>query len=77
VAVGGSIAYKSGSAFVTMPGAVYDLTVRNAGSNTAVIVRTGVSFVASRIYTVSARGDMTVVSTTATNRPVLDNTANR
>jgi hypothetical protein len=33
--------------------------------------------VASRVYTVSARGDMTVTSTTATNRPTLDNTANR
>jgi len=77
VAVGTAIAYKSGGAFVTMPGAVYDLTVRYAGSNTAVVVRTGVSFVASRVYTVTAGGDMTVVSTTATNRPFLDNTANR
>lgn len=77
VAVGSSIAYKSGGAFVKVPGAVYDLTVRYAGSNTGVIVRTGVSFVANRVYTVSARGDMTVVSTTATNRPFLDNTSNR
>jgi len=77
VAIGSSIAYKSGGVFVTLPPAVYDLTTRIAGSNTAVIVRTGVSFVAGKVYTVSARGDMTVVSTTATNRPFLDNTANR
>ena len=77
VAIGSTIAYKNGGAFVALPGAVYDLTARYAGSNTGVIVRTAVSFVANRVYTVSARGDMTVVSTTATNRPFLDNTANR
>jgi hypothetical protein len=77
VAIGSATAYKSGGAFVALPGAVYDLTTRYAGSNTGVIVRTGVSFVAGRVYTVSARGDMTVTSTTATNRPTLDNTANR
>jgi hypothetical protein len=36
-----------------------------------------VSFVINHVYTVTARGDMTVVSTSATNRPFLDNTANR
>jgi len=77
VAIGSSIAYKNGGAFLAVPGALYDLTARYSGSNTGVIVRTGVSFSASRVYTVSARGDMTVVSTTATNRPFLDNTANR
>ena len=30
-----------------------------------------------RLYTIGARGDMTVVSGTAVNRPFLDNTANR
>jgi len=77
VAVGTSIAYKAGGAFITMPGAVYDLSVRAPGSNTVLFNRTGVSLVAGRVYTVSARGDMTVVSTTATNRPFLDNTLNR
>jgi hypothetical protein len=77
VVLGSAVAYKSASAFVGVPGAFYDLTARVSGSNTGVIVRTGVSFVASRVYTVSARGDMTVTSTTATNRPTLDNTANR
>jgi hypothetical protein len=77
IAIGTNIAYKSGSPFVILPGNVYDLTVRYAGSNTAQILRAGVSFVSSHVYTVTARGDMTVVSTTATNRPFLDNTANR
>jgi hypothetical protein len=77
VVIGSNVAYKSGGAFVTVPGAVYDLTVRYAGSNTAVITSAGVSFTTSRVYTVSARGDMTVVSTTATTRPILDVTANR
>jgi hypothetical protein len=44
---------------------------------TNAIARTAVSFSAGKVYTISARGDMTVVSTTATNRPFLDNTANR
>ncbi len=29
------------------------------------------------VYSISARGDTTVKSTTATNRPFLDNTLNR
>lgn len=77
LAIGAATAYKAGGAFIALPGAVYDLTARYAGSNTGVIVRAGVSFVAGRVYTVSARGDMTITSTTATNRPTLDNTANR
>ena len=77
VALGTAVAYKSASPFKALPGAIYDLTARYTGSNTAIFNRTGVSFVVGRVYTVSARGDMTVVSTTATNRPFLDNTANR
>jgi hypothetical protein len=77
VPVGGAIAYKSGGAFTALPGGVYDLNTRTAGSSTNVITRTAVSFSAGRIYTISARGDITVVSTTATNRPFLDNTTNR
>jgi hypothetical protein len=77
VAVASNVAYRSGSAFLGVPGAVYDLTVRYPGSNTAVIVRTAVSLSLGHVYTISSRGDMTVTSTTATNRPQLDNTANR
>jgi hypothetical protein len=76
-AVGGEVAYKAAGAFVALPGGIYDLNTRYAGSATNVVTRTGVSFNAGNIYTVSARGDITVTSTTATNRPFLDNTANR
>jgi hypothetical protein len=75
--VGGAVAYKAGGAFVALPGAVYDLNTRYAGSATNVITRTAVSFSAGKIYTISARGDITVVSTTLATRPQLDNTANR
>jgi hypothetical protein len=76
-AVGAAVAYKTGGAFIALPGGVYDLGTRVAGSATNAIARTGVQFVNGKTYTISARGDMTVVSTTATNRPFLDNTANR
>jgi hypothetical protein len=75
--VGASIAYKGAGAFVALPPAVYDLGARFVGVGTNAISRTTVSFAAGRVYTISARGDITVVSTTATNRPFLDNTANR
>jgi hypothetical protein len=77
VAIGSSIAYKSGSAFVKVPGAVYDVTVRYAGSNTSVAVGTGVSFSNGRVYTVSVRGDATVTSTTSANRLLFTANANR
>lgn len=77
VAVGAAIAYKAAGAFTNLPNGLYDLSTRVAGSTTNVITRTGVSFSAGRVYTIGARGDITVVSTTAANRPILDNTANR
>ena len=77
VPVGAAAAYKSAGAFTALPAAVYDLNARLTGSSANAITRTAVSFVAGRVYTISARGDMTVVSTTATNRPFLDNTLNR
>lgn len=77
VAVGTAVAYKGGGAFVSLPGGSYDLSTRYAGAATNAITRTAVSFSAGRVYTISARGDITVTSTTATNRPFLDNTANR
>jgi hypothetical protein len=77
VAVGAELAYKSAGAFTALPPGVYDLGARYAGVSTNAFGRTGVSFLAGRVYTIGARGDITVVSTTATNRPFLDNTANR
>ncbi len=75
--VGAAVGYKSAGAFVSLPGGIYDVSARVSGASTDAVVRTGVSFVTGTVYTIGARGDMTVVSTTATNRPFLDNTANR
>jgi hypothetical protein len=77
VPVGGAAAYQSGGAFVALPGAVYDLASRNVDSPSNVVLRTAVSFVAGRVYTITAFGDVAVTSTTATNRIRLDNTTNR
>lgn len=77
VPVGAEIAYRGAGAFVAIPSGVYDLGARYAGVTTNAFGRTAVSFAAGRVYTIGARGDITVTSTTATNRPFLDNTANR
>jgi hypothetical protein len=76
-ALGAAVAYKSAGAFTSLPPGVYDLSARVPGAATDAIVRTSVSFSTGRVYSISGRGDMTVTSTTATNRPFLDNTANR
>lgn len=76
-AIGAETAYKGAGAFVSIPGGTYDLSTRYAGSSSNVITRTAVAFVPGKVYTISARGDITITSTTAINRPVLDNTANR
>ena len=75
-ALGAAVAYKSAGAFTSLAPGFYDLSARVPGAATDAIVRTGVSFVGGRVYSISARGDITVTSTTATNRPFLDNTAN-
>jgi hypothetical protein len=76
-AIGGETAYKSGGTFVPLAPGTYDLSTRYSGASTNAISRTGVAFTPGRIYTVSARGDITITSTTAINRPFLDNTANQ
>ena len=76
-AVGGLVAYKAAGAFTALPGGVYDLVTRTEGSSTAAITRTAVSFSPGRVYTIGALGDITVTSSTATNRARLDNTLNR
>ena len=69
VAVGGTIAYKGAGVFAALPTGVYDLSTRLPdGTNS--ITRTGVTFAAGRVYTVTAR------ASTATTF-ALDNTANR
>lgn len=74
--VGAAVAYKAAGAFTALPNGVYDLSTRYTGSAANAIARTSVSFVSGRVYTIGARGDITVTSTTATNRPFLDNTLN-
>jgi hypothetical protein len=71
------IAYQAAGPFVSLPPGRYNLATRYAGGTTNIISRTNVDFVGGRTYTIGARGDITVVSGTATNRPFLDNTANR
>ena len=79
VAIGGTagVGYKGATPFVPIRGDVYDLVVRYPGSNTAVITLAAQSLSSSRVYTISSRGDITIVSTTAANRPILNNSANR
>jgi len=76
-AIGGEMAYKGAGAFASLAPGTYDLSTRYAGSSTNAIARTAVAFTPAKVYTVTARGDITIVSTTAINRPFLDNTANR
>lgn len=80
-AVGAEVAYKGASAFVSLPAGVYDLSTRYTGSATNALTRTGVSFLGRKVYTITARGDITVAPTAtacaAANRTCLDNTANR
>jgi hypothetical protein len=74
--LGSAVAYKSAGGFVALEPATYDLSARVPGAATDAITRASVSFARGRVYSISARGDMTVTSTTATNRPFLDNTTN-
>jgi len=74
---GGPVGYKSGSAFTALPPGVYNVFARYTDSTTNKVSLAGVSFIGGRVYTIGARGDITITSTTATNRPFLDNTANR
>jgi hypothetical protein len=75
VAVGAAVAYKDAGAFTALPGGVYDLFARYTDSTTNKVSKKAVSFSAGRIYTIGARGDITVATGTAA--PALDNTANR
>ncbi len=77
VPIGGAVAYQSAGSFVAIPGGVYNLVTRTTGSTSASIGRLNVSFNNGRVYTIGARGDMTVTSATAATRPILDFTANR
>lgn len=75
LAVGAAVAYQGAGAFTALPQGVYGLFTRYA-NNTTAISSTG-TFIAGRVYTVTARGDSTITSSTDAKRPLLDNTANR
>jgi hypothetical protein len=80
VPVGAEVAYKSAAAFTGIPPGSYDLSTRYAGLSTNALTRPAVSFAAGRVYTITARGDITVAPSTAcaaANRTCLDNTLNR
>ncbi len=81
VPVGAEVAYTHAGAFTALPAGVYDLSTRYNGVTTNAVARTGVSFLGGKVYTITARGDITVAPTTtacaAANRTCLDNTANR
>ena len=73
-----AVAYKGAGAFTAVPSGVYDLSTRVTGAAADAFARAGVSFSGGRVYTIGARGDITVDPTgAATNRPFLDNTSNR
>lgn len=75
--IGNAVAYQGSSDWSGLAPGIYDLAARYPDSTTDKIVRTGVTFAGGRVYTVGARGDITITSTTATNRPFLDNATNR
>jgi len=76
IAIGAAVAYKSASDFIAIPGNFqFNLGTRVAGGTTDAISRAAISFLSGRVYTITARGSMTV--TTGTNAPFLDNTSNR
>lgn len=74
VAIGGDVAYKSAGPWTSLPTGSYDLYTRYTGSTTNLILRTAVGFAGGRVYTVTARGDIT--SSATARVPTLDNTAN-
>jgi len=75
--VGGSVAYKSAGALTAIPTGPYDLIARVTGSSANAITLAAVGFSPGRVLTITARGDMTVTSTTAATRPILTSSTDR
>jgi hypothetical protein len=73
--LGTAVAYPGAGAFATLPAGVYNLFARYADSTANKITRNAVSFLGGRVYTIGARGNITVA--TGTTAPALDQTANR
>lgn len=77
VTIGGPTAYKGATEFVKLPRGAYDVTVLYGTSTVPASLGRLVGLEDGAMYTITARGDITVNSTTATNRPVFDITVNR
>jgi hypothetical protein len=75
--VGAAAAYKAAGAFTAVPVGIYDVSVRSGASGTNLATLAAVGFSGGRVYTIALRGDMTVTSTTAANRPILQSNLNR
>ena len=75
-AVGTAVTYKGAGAFATIAPGVYDLGGRFTGATTNRFNVTSVSLAGGHVYTIGARGDTTVTSSTATNRPLLSSATN-
>ena len=75
--VGGSVAYKSAGALTPIPIGPYDLIARVTGSSANTITLAAVGFSPGRVLTITARGDMTISSTTAATRPILTSSTDR
>ncbi|MGH7522491.1 MAG: DUF4397 domain-containing protein [Gemmatimonadales bacterium] len=73
--IGGPIAYKAASGFTAVPAGIYNLYARYTDSTTNKVSRNAVTILGGRMYTIGARGNITVAS--GTTAPALDNTANR
>ena len=75
--IGAAVAYKAAGAFMPIDSGAYDLNLRPSATDAAVVTLPAISFAVNRVYTVSLRGNMTVVSTTAADRPILQSNTNR
>jgi len=73
--VGTAIAYKGAGGFTALPQGIYNLFARYTDSTTNKVSRNAVTILGGKVYTIGARGNITVA--TGTNAPALDNTANR
>lgn len=79
--VGAEVAYKGAGAFTLLPAGTYDLITRYAGSTTNALTRPSVGFAAGQVYSITARGDITVAppatGCAAAARTCLDQTSHR
>ncbi|HYD51284.1 MAG TPA: DUF4397 domain-containing protein [Gemmatimonadaceae bacterium] len=72
-----AIGYKGASEFVRVPAAGYRVVVRLPGTTTDAVVASNIGLERGVVYTISLRGDLTVTSATAANRPILEVWTNR